>query len=186
MNITTFVAFDTETTGFSPTADRIVELAAVKFRGSDIIDQQSWLINPGIQIPEQAQRVHGISQEMVADSPSFPEPFAGFHVFIENAILIAHNASFDISFLNAELQRHGMHPPSNEVLDSLKLSHFWFPKLKRHSLAHLVAALGIYSTTEHRALADAMAVVRLFRLGIASMPADSNVDDLMRIAGLRF
>lgn len=98
-----FTAFDLETTGLERTRDRIVEIGAVKFDSMGIIARFNVLINPGIPMPPEAGRVNGITDEMLADKPSIEELMGDFIDFIEDSILIAHNAPFDTGFVNEAL-----------------------------------------------------------------------------------
>ncbi|MCA1949836.1 MAG: 3'-5' exonuclease [Treponema sp.] len=102
---TTFIAFDTETTGLEPKTDRIVEIGAVKFDSLGPIGRFSVLINPGIPMPAEASRVNGITDEMLSKQPPIEEVLPDFLSFIGSGVLVAHNAPFDLSFINAALAR---------------------------------------------------------------------------------
>ncbi len=181
---TTFVAFDIETTGFSGNKGRIVEIGVVKFRGGKVIDQQSWLINPGIPIPPMSQRVHGITDDMVSKAPAFSDVYREFAAFIGDAVLIAHNASFDIRFIEAETRRNELNPPDNRVIDTLKLSRKRHPELKRHGLESLSRHFKLGDNTFHRGLVDAVHVKDLF-LVLTEDDAE-NVNELLELAGRAF
>lgn len=99
------IAFDTETTGLDPKRDRIVEIGAVKFDERGIIARFSTLIYPGIPMPEEAGKVNGITDAMLAGKPTAVEVLPDFLRFIEGGILVAHNAPFDVSFIQGELER---------------------------------------------------------------------------------
>jgi DNA polymerase-3 subunit epsilon len=98
-----FIAFDTETTGLEPKTDKIVEIGAVKFDRLGMIGRFSVLINPGIPMPAEAARVNGITDEMLRQQPPIEEVLPDFLRFIGQGILVAHNAPFDVSFINAAL-----------------------------------------------------------------------------------
>ncbi|MBR6022801.1 MAG: 3'-5' exonuclease [Kiritimatiellae bacterium] len=134
----TFVVFDTETTGFSPSKDRLVEIGAVKIRNGENLGEKTWLINPQRYIPWYVQEVHHITPEMVADAPTFAEVYPEFLEFIDGSVLIAHNAPFDIRFIAAEAERNGFPEPKNAVLDSLELFRNWYPELPSHTVSDLV------------------------------------------------
>lgn len=136
----TFVAFDIETTGFSPARDRILEIGAVKLRGGRILARRSWLINPEMAVPQAVQRVNGITADMVTDCPRFDAVFPHVRTFLDDAVLLAHNAGFDCRFLAAELDRCGIPYPTNLVLDTLRIYRQSHPRLPSYSLASLVAA----------------------------------------------
>jgi DNA polymerase III epsilon subunit family exonuclease len=179
----TFVAFDTETTGLSPRSNRIVEIGAVRFRNGTVLESRSWLINPGIPIPDAASAIHGITDEMVADRPSFSAVFPQFVRFAGEAVWMAHNAGFDVRFLSAELLRTGTAAPGNTVVDTLKLSRTWFPDAGSYRLGRLLEHLGLAHGGLHRALADAHAAASIVSAGAARMPPDATVGDLLAIAG---
>lgn len=179
----TFVAFDLETTGFSAEFDRIIEIGAVKFRNGKVLKKRSWLINPSIPIPENSQNLHGITEEMVAESPPFSEVFPEFAGFVKGTVLLSHNAKFDLKFLLAELKRNNMPAPDNTVIDTLKLARVWFPDAGTYSLENLVKHLRIPARTFHRALFDSEYVTAFFIVGVKKLTPDSTLDELTRIAG---
>ena len=183
----TFVAFDTETTGFSARSNRLVEIGAVKFQNGEVLSVRSWLINPGVPIPKQVQQVHGITDQMVADAPPFAKIYPEFLAFIGDAVLLAHNARFDVSFMKAEAQRCGRPAPTNIVLDTLRLSRAWFPNLKSYSLGDLTKTLEIQPGTFHRGLADAQYLKGVLEVGIARHPDVTTLERLTNLVGvLRF
>lgn len=158
----TFVVFDTETTGFSPTTDRIVEVGAVKFRNGEVIEEKSWLVNPQRDIPYWATKVHGITDDMVKGKPTFKDIYPEFQKFINGSVLMAHNAKFDISFVKAEIKRAGCELPSNQVIDSLGLFRKWYPKSKSHSVEAVAKHAEVKTDTLHRAAADSLYVFLIF------------------------
>jgi DNA polymerase-3 subunit alpha (Gram-positive type) len=162
----TFVVFDTETTGFSPTMDRIVEVGAVKFRNGEVVEEISWLINPQRDIPYWATKVNGITDDMVKGKPSFKDIYPDFQKFINGSVLMAHNAKFDISFLKAEIKRAGCELPPNQVIDSLGLFRKWYPNSKSHSVEAVARHAEIKTDTLHRASADSMYVFLIFDKGV--------------------
>ena len=156
----TFVVFDTETTGFSPSKDRLVEIGAVKIRNGENLGERTWLVNPQRYIPWYVQEVHHITPEMVADKPTFAEIYPEFLEFIDGSVLIAHNAPFDIRFIAAEAERNGFPPPKNAVLDSLELFRHWYPELQSHTVSDLIDLyqLSTESLHAHRATDDSIFV----------------------------
>jgi len=174
----TFVVFDTETTGFSPTSDRMVELGVVKFRNGKVIGERSWLINPGRHIPYWATKVHGITDDEVKGSPSFKDVYPEFREFIEGSVLMAHNARFDIAFLSEEARRAGLELPRNLVIDSLSLFRRWFPKSKSHSVADVANYTKVDTTVLHRAVADSMYVFLIFDKGLQSKSPGIKLRDI--------
>jgi len=177
-----FVAFDTETTGLSPTKDRIVELGAVKFRSGKVLETKSWLIQPGRDIPYKAIEIHGIDNDMVKDEPSFKEIYPSFRQFIDGTVLIAHNARFDIAFMKEELMRNDLKPPPSVVIDSLSLFRNWFPESQSHSLEGLSTYLNINPGALHRALADSWLIFRILSKGLDTRDGVHTLGDLQESA----
>jgi DNA polymerase-3 subunit epsilon len=101
-----FTAFDIETTGLDPKADRIVEFGALKFDNRGPIVRYTALINPGIPMPEDAGRVNGITDEMLAGKPPLETVFPDFLRLVKDTIIIAHNAPFDLGFINEQLKNY--------------------------------------------------------------------------------
>ena len=138
------VAFDTETTGLNPfDGDRVIEFAAVELSvGPDGrvsgTKAHDMLINPQIPIPRAASRVSGITDEHVAKAPTFDKVADQVRGLLEGAILVAHNISFDLNFLRAELGRAGRNwPRTIAEIDTLPLSQQLLPELKSHKLEEL-------------------------------------------------
>ncbi len=180
---TIFTAFDTETTGFSPKNDRLVEIGAVKFCGNgEILAITNWLINPGVPVPFYATEVNGITTEMVTNAPVFAAVWPEFATFCKDSILLAHNATFDISFLRAELERVGIQSSALPVGDTLPLFRCWFPQAKSYSLESLSLYLGVQDETYHRAGADSFHLINIFSAGMKSRP-DMHLQQLERDAG---
>jgi len=168
-----FVALDLETTGFSSKRDRIVEIGAIRFGVDGIAVTNSWLINPGMPIPASAERVHGISDKMVAKAPSFGSVYPEIKEFIGVATLLAHNAGFDVRFLAAECSRAGVTLLDNRYIDTLGLFRKWFPEAAAHNLSFLSEHLGVYKGGHHRAVNDAECVRRIFLIGLTRNREDS-------------
>lgn len=162
----TFVAFDTETTGFSPEDDRVIEVGVVKFRNGRVLEERSWLVDPKRYIPKGVQLVHGISNEDVKGQPGFKEFYPEFEAFIEGAVLMAHNAPFDVSFMAAEIRRAGLAKPRNPVIDSLRLFRRWFPASESYALSSVAEHAKIPTDILHRAAADSMYLFLIFQNGL--------------------
>jgi len=101
------VVIDFETTGLDPTLDRVLEMGLVTFDGGELVGRQNWLINPQIPVPEEARRIHGISDEDLANAPRFEEVFPEALALLSNRLPVAYNAGFDKKFLHAEFARLG-------------------------------------------------------------------------------
>ena len=164
------VALDIETTGFDPRRCRIIEIAAVLVRDGRIVDEMSTLVDPGIAIPEEIVRLTGIDNTMVVGAPMAPEALESLAAFIGERDIIAHNAPFDRSFIEAGL---GLMRLPGQWLDTLALSRIALPRLRKHRLNDL-AEVFCSTSPEHRALADARAVAELWPVlltALSDLPA---------------
>ena len=186
----TLVIFDTETTGFSPAKDRIVEIGVVKVRDGKVLGEKSWLINPKRYIPYYVQNVHNIISDMVKDCPTFAEVYPEFLEFIDGSVLIAHNAPFDIRFIAAEAERNHMPAPKNAVLDSLTLFRTWYPNLPSHRVEDLINFFDISTDglQAHRATDDSLFVYYAIQKEMERRSAEPRFQELLQSAGtaLRF
>jgi DNA polymerase-3 subunit alpha (Gram-positive type) len=150
-----FVVLDIETTGFSPIGDDIIEVGAVRYRAGKMGETFQRFVKPSKPIPEEVQKLTHISPEMVKDAPEPAEALRDLFDFIGDAIIVAHNAQFDYSFLRYHRQKHLGEEFLNPVLDTLILGRSVLPHLKSHSLAALTKELQIQLVDHHRADADA-------------------------------
>lgn len=175
-----FVAFDTETTGLWALSNRIVEIAAVRFRiDSDEIEEFQSLVNPGRSIPAEVTAIHGITDAIVREAPTSPEALSRFIEFCgTESILVAHNAPFDISFIGNELDRAGLPYPLNPVLDTVDIYRRYFPGQPSYSLLFLSQSFDMARTQEHRGLSDAHLVRRLLKFAIPKLSNILTVADL--------
>ena len=151
---TVFTAFDTETTGLSPSKDRIIEIGAVKFNKDGIISTWSKLFNPGVSISPFITNLTHITQEMLDCSDCIENHLSNFVEFIGDSILIAHNAQFDLNFINAECQRINHKGINNLTIDTLQASRWAYPMQKTHKLsilAQLTEKFFLYSIYKHAA-----------------------------------
>ncbi len=152
-----FVAFDVETTGLSPVVARLVELSGVKFRlGDSDVTTFSTLIHPEMEIPPEVTMIHGITDAMVADAPKCADVIPQFLDWVGDSrtVLVAHNAPFDVEFLQVGMARLQRTRPSNFVLDTLPLARKALPESRDHKLKTLVEYLQLEEGGYHRALAD--------------------------------
>jgi len=165
------IYYDTETTGIDPKRERIVEIAAY----DPAQDRQFvQLVNPGIPIPKEASAVHHITDDMVAEAPSFAEVAPQFAKFCAgNTVLIAHNNDgFDIHFLREEFARAESEMPPWKFLDSLKWARRYRGDLPRHSLQFLREIYGIAANNAHRALDDVIVLQQVFERMIDDLPME--------------
>lgn len=159
------IVLDTETTGLSPAmGDRLVEIGCVELI-NHIPSGRNYhvYINPQRSMPEEAFRVHGLSEEFLADKPLFKEVAQEFRDFLGDAQLIIHNAPFDMGFLNAELERAGQRPLANPVIDTVMLARDKHPGA-RVSLDALCKHYGIDNSrrTLHGALLDSEILAEVY------------------------
>ncbi|WP_226578848.1 PolC-type DNA polymerase III [Halobacillus litoralis] len=152
-----YVVFDVETTGLSAVYDKIIELAAVKVQGGEIIDRFESFANPHQPLSQTTIDLTGITDDMVKDAPEIEEVLKDFHQWTGEDILVAHNASFDMGFLNAGYQSIDLGKSTNPVIDTLELARFLVPELKNHRLNTLCKKFDIELTQHHRAIYDAEA-----------------------------
>jgi DNA polymerase-3 subunit alpha (Gram-positive type) len=153
----TYVVFDVETTGLSAVYDTVIELAAVKVRNGEIIDRFESFANPHHPLSATTIELTGITDDMVKDAPDVDIVFKRFAEWIQNDTLVAHNASFDMGFLNVGFKKCGLEKPKNPVIDTLELARFLYPDMKNHRLNTLCKKFDIELTQHHRAIYDAEA-----------------------------
>lgn len=153
---TEYVVFDVETTGLTvQEGDRIIEIAAVKTRDLEIVDRFDSMINPGRDIPEQAQRINNITPDMVADAPDAATVLPEFVSFISGACLCGQNVKFDLDFLCYELALAGYKLlDETPAIDTIKMARYFMPHLSSFRLGNLAKAFGVKIETQHRAMAD--------------------------------
>lgn len=157
------VVFDVETTGLSPVdGDRIVEIAAMKVRGLEVVDQFYSLVNPKRFLPAQAMSINGITEEMVAEAPFSEDVMPKFIDFVGGACVAGHNVRFDLNFVGFELALlNRRFKDQTPAIDTLKMAKALFPYLSTYKLAYLARALGITVNETHRALADVAITVKV-------------------------
>jgi len=176
----TFVAFDTETTGIWAPVNRIVEIGAVKFSlNREKAEHFETLVNPEKPIPEEVIKIHGITDTMVKDAPLAGEALQYFENFCgDDAIMIAHNAPFDISFIVCELERTSLSLKNRPVLDTVDIYNKIFPGLESYSLLSLASHFKLAESQRHRALDDALLVYELFKKAVGKFPEIQNLEEL--------
>lgn len=157
------VVVDVETTGLSAAyGDRICEIGIVRARGERILDTYQTLINPQRPISPGAARVNGLSDAEVRQAPLFAETAAEILSRIDQAVLVFHNAPFDLSFLDTELSRLGLAWQPAAVIDTLEIARRFY-HFSSNSLGAVAARLGIEPAQAHRALGDALTTFKVFR-----------------------
>jgi DNA polymerase-3 subunit epsilon len=184
-----FVVLDLETTGGSPANDRITEVGAVRIRGGEVLGTFQTLVNPGVSIPPLISALTGITDPMVADEEPIEVVLPCLLEFIGRAVLVAHNASFDRRFVQANLERHGYQRLANRVVCTARLARKLLPRdeVPNVRLATLAACLGSTVAPCHRALTDARATVDVFHalLELAGSYGVLALEDLIEFPSAR-
>ena len=156
-----YVVFDIETTGFSPIKNRIIEIGAVKVINGEITDRFSSFVNPQVPIPFEIEKLTSINDEMVMDAPVIEKVLPEFLSFCEGTVLVAHNASFDISFIRENAQRQQL-PFDFTYVDTVGIARVLLPHQAKHTLDAVSKTLGISLENHHRAVDDAEATAQIF------------------------
>lgn len=178
LNKANFVVFDLETTGLSTRYDKITEFGAIRFENGQVVDKLDILINPERKIPKAIVEKTHITDEMVKDQPTIEQVIDKILAFMDNAILVSHNITFDYGFINENLKRMGRPELVKPAIDTLSLSRYLFPDSSSHRLGSLSKNLGLdtYNDEEaHRADFDARALNDVW-LAILSKLTKNNKD----------
>jgi DNA polymerase III epsilon subunit family exonuclease len=155
-----FTFLDVETTGLSPVDSRIVEVAMMSFKGQTHIKDWTSLVNPEISISDDVSKIHGITNETVKSSPKFNEIAPKILDFIEDSVIVAHNADFDLGFLKMEFSNIGLKFPDTIVIDTLKIARR-FGNFTNNKLGTIAMELNIYNGW-HRAFNDVEMTRKIF------------------------
>ena len=182
----TYNILDFETTGLSPSLERVIEVGAVKVEGGIVKAHFESLINPGRIIPYQITQITGITTAMVRTAPLAKDVFPSLLSFLGDDPIIAHNASFDSRFFLAEAARVGG-SPKNSFLCTLMLARRLYPSLSSHSLENLCRHLSIERMNANRALSDVLMTHKLFvhicaEVKIKSSSEALNLDKLLALS----
>lgn len=164
----TYVVFDLETTGFSPIKDRIIEIGAVKIKMGEITERFSSFVNPEIPIPFKIEELTGIKDEMVLSAPVMEEILPKFIDFCGDAVLVAHNASFDMSFIEKGCEQQDI-SCCFTYIDTVALARVLLPGLNRFKLDAVAKALNIKLQNHHRAVDDAGCTALIFLKFVESL-----------------
>ena len=176
IKLTEFVIFDVETTGLSPIdGDRIVEIAAVKVKGAQVVDRFYSLVNPQRSMPLHATQVNNITEEMLLNAPVAADILPQMIHFIGGACVAGHNVRFDLNFLCYELSLIGRRlNDQTPAVDTLKMARDLLPYLSNHKLSYLARSLGVVVDQTHRAMADVELNVAVF-LRLMEMAGDKDL-----------
>ncbi len=179
----TLVAFDLETTGPYPLQSEICEIAAVKWRGGDVVGEYQTLIRPNDPMSDEVIAIHRITNEMIQGAPSVGEVIKDFYEFIGDSVIMAHHAPFDLGFLAIEFEKALLAWPSTPILCSSLLSRKLIPEAPNHKLQTLVQFLNIDGGEAHRALDDAKACLQVGLEIFRRCGENSSLDELMAAQG---
>ncbi len=157
-----FVVFDIETTGLNSHTNEIIEIGAVKIKAGRIVDRYSQLINPGRSIPYHITEITSITDEQVANEPKIDEVIGKFVDFVGDAVLVAHNAPFDMGFIKRDIKKYLNIDLQSSVIDTLQMARDLFPDLKKYGLGDLNKTLGLALEKHHRAVDDSQATANMF------------------------
>ena len=174
-----FVVFDIETTGFSPQADKIIEIGAVKVENGKITERFSTFVNPTIPIPFKIEELTHINDSMVVTAHTIDQVLPEFLAFCENAVMVAHNAEFDMSFIYKNAKDLGI-DFAPTVLDTVALARFLLPNLNRFKLDTVAKAVGVSLDNHHRAVDDAACTAEIF-VKFIPMLSVRGIEDLDQI-----
>lgn len=156
-----FVVFDIETTGFSPVSNKIIEIGAVRVENGRIIDRFSEFVNPKVPIPFKIENLTSINDSMVMDKETIDVILPRFLEFSKGAVLVAHNAGFDMSFVIENCRQLGI-PTDFTYVDTVGMARMLLPGLNRFKLDNVAKALGVSLENHHRAVDDAGCTAEIF------------------------
>ena len=156
-----FVVFDIETTGFSPLTCQIIEIGAVRVENGVITDRFSTFVNPKVPIPYRIEQLTSINDSMVMDAPDIQTILPQFLEFCAGAVMVAHNADFDMSFIIENCKRQGL-PQEYTYVDTVGMARFLLPALNRFKLDTVAKAVGVSLDHHHRAVDDAACTAEIF------------------------
>ena len=156
-----YVVFDIETTGLSINHNKIIEIAGVKLKDGKEAGRFSSFVNPHEKIPEHIAQLTNINDDMVKDAPDLDVVLRQFVEFVGDSVLVAHNAQFDIGFIQAACRSIGIEPLPNPTLDTLELARMLFPSLKNHRLNTLAEKFNVRLDNHHRAIDDSVALASI-------------------------
>ena len=156
-----FVVFDIETTGFSAMKDKIIEIGAVKVVDGKITERFSEFVNPQIPIPFRIEQLTSINDNMVKDAPTIDVILPKFEEFCRGCVMVAHNAEFDMSFIQKNYEDLGIEREDTSV-DTVGMARFLLPQLNRFKLDTVAKAVGVSLEHHHRAVDDAACTAEIF------------------------
>ena len=177
----TYVVFDVETTGLSAIYNDLIQVAASKMYKGNIIAEFDEFINPGHPLSAFTTELTGITDDHVKNAKPLVQVLKEFQEFCKDTVLVAHNASFDVGFMNANYERHGLPKITQPVIDTLEFARNLYPEYKRHGLGPLTKRFGVALEHHHMANYDAEATGRLLFIFIKEVAEKHGVTDLARL-----
>ena len=177
----TYVVFDVETTGLSAIYNDLIQVAASKMYKGNIIAEFDEFINPGHPLSAFTTELTGITDEHVKNAKPLIQVLKEFQEFCKDTVLVAHNATFDVGFMNANYERHGLPRITQPVIDTLEFARNLYPEYKRHGLGPLTKRFGVALEHHHMANYDAEATGRLLFIFIKEVEEKHGVTDLARL-----
>ena len=179
---TTYCVLDLETTGFSFRTEKITEIGIMKIKNGEVLDEFSCFVNPEKPIPQRVVEITNITDDMVKDAETIDKIFPKMLEFIEDSVLVAHNADFDIGFLKYNAKELG-YTLDNTYLDTLRLAKELFPDYKKYKLGIIAENLGIKVEVAHRALDDVDTTVKVFNvmIGMLKEKGAKKIEDIDKI-----
>ncbi|MGO9482050.1 MAG: PolC-type DNA polymerase III [Candidatus Kryptoniota bacterium] len=175
---TTFVVVDVETTGLSPRDGGITEIAMIKVRNGMLWDEYTTLVNPLMPIPDEVTALTGIDDGMVAGAPTAEDVAPAISEFLGSGVFTAHNAPFDLGFVNSTLAKGKIERIQNPVLCTCKLARRLLPNLYSKSLGPVAKQLGIRNSHRHRAAGDAYATAQVLIRFLHKLEEEFEVSDV--------
>ena len=170
-----YVVFDIETTGFSPVTNRIIEIGAVKVENGEITERFSTFVNPQVPIPFHIEKLTSINDSMVMDADPIEVVLPQFLEFVGDAILVAHNANFDVSFIKENAKRQGI-PVDFTYVDTVGIARALLTGQSKYTLDAVAKTLGISLENHHRAVDDAECTAEIFVKFIEMLKKDNILD----------
>ncbi len=177
-----FVVFDIETTGFSPVNNRIIEIGAVKVSKGEIVERFSTFVNPDVPIPFEIEKLTGINDSMVIEAPFIEQVLPEFFAFCGDAVLVAHNANFDMSFIKENALRQNIKRKFVYV-DTVGIARILLPHQGKHTLDAVAKTMGVSLENHHRAVDDAEATAEIF-VKFIPMLREAGADTLAKVNAL--
>lgn len=157
-----YVVFDLETTGFDPKRAKIIEIGALKYRNNELIEELSILVNPCSPIPEVITMITGIDDELVSNAITIKEALPKFISFIEDLPLVAHNSSFDLSFIEENINNLGLPMITNKNIDTVSLARKYIKGVYNHKLETLKNYFRL-TYSSHRSIEDCLTTNHVYQ-----------------------